>query len=105
MEILYPSKEEFKNLVRGEELVVADFFATWCGPCKMYAPTLEQLAEKYNTGIKIVKIDIDKNEDLAVEYNIQAVPTTVLLKNEKVIESKSGVISLEELQKLVDKNI
>lgn len=104
MEILHPNKDEFKNLIKGEELVVVDFFATWCGPCEMYAPALEELAKKYNSSIKIAKIDIEQNEDLAVEYNIQAVPTTVLFRQNQVIESKTGVMSLEELQKMVDNN-
>lgn len=103
MEILHPNKEEFKNLIKGEELVVVDFFATWCGPCKMYAPILEEFA-KNNTNVKIAKIDIDENEDLSMEYNIQAVPTTVLFKKEHVMETKTGVISLEELENMIEKN-
>ncbi|XP_060533926.1 thioredoxin-2 [Cylas formicarius] len=73
----------------GSQLVVIDFFATWCGPCRVIAPKLEELANEY-TNILILKVDVDECEELAMEYNISSMPTFVFIKNKTVIQTFSG---------------
>ncbi|XP_066591169.1 thioredoxin-2-like [Prorops nasuta] len=82
-------KNELKNA--GDKLVVIDFFATWCGPCKMIAPKLEELAKtKDMENVVFLKVDVDECEDVAAEYNIASMPTFVFIKEGKVLESFSG---------------
>ena len=104
MAILHPNQNEFEELVKGNQLVVVDFFATWCGPCKIFGPILEETATNYDESVKFAKIDIDENDQLAVEYDIQAVPTIVFLKNGAELERATGVISKEDLKKIIEKN-
>ncbi|XP_030749055.1 thioredoxin-2 [Sitophilus oryzae] len=73
----------------GDQLVVIDFFATWCGPCRIISPKLEELATEY-TNVHILKVDVDECEDLAMEYNISSMPTFVFIKNQNVIFTFSG---------------
>lgn len=83
----------------GDKLVVIDFFATWCGPCKMIAPKLEAFADNMPDDLVVLKVDVDECEDLAQEYNISSMPTFVFVKNSAKIEQFSGanVASLEAL--------
>ncbi|KAK9874316.1 hypothetical protein WA026_002668 [Henosepilachna vigintioctopunctata] len=83
----------------GDQLVVIDFFATWCGPCRMIAPQVEELAAEHKNVI-ILKVDIDECEDLAMEYNISSMPTFVFIKRKEVITSFSGA-NFAKLQSLV----
>ncbi|XP_067012450.1 thioredoxin-2-like [Anabrus simplex] len=73
----------------GDHLVVVDFYATWCGPCKMIAPKFDELADEYPE-VTFLKVDVDECEDLAVEYEISAMPTFVFIRNKKKLESFSG---------------
>ncbi|XP_050315069.1 thioredoxin-2 [Anthonomus grandis grandis] len=73
----------------GDQLVVIDFFATWCGPCRMISPKLEELAKEYSN-VHILKIDVDECEELAMEYKISSMPTFVFIKNKQVIMTFSG---------------
>lgn len=82
------SKEELEKLI-SEGDVLLDFFATWCGPCKMLAPVLEQL-DKEGVPFQIVKVDTDEVPDLAMEYNVQAIPTLIFFSNGKVINRTMG---------------
>ena len=72
---------EFNDLINQNKPILVDFFATWCGPCKMQSPILEQVKASVGDGANIIKIDIDKNEDLAMRYNVRSVPTLILFKN------------------------
>lgn len=74
----------------GDKLVVIDFKATWCGPCKMIGPKLDELAEELADSIVVLKVDVDECEDIAGEYNVNSMPTFVFLKNSKKIEEFSG---------------
>ena len=78
-----------------------DFFATWCGPCKMQTPILEELAKKMGDSVEIRKIDVDKDMDLAGKYGIRVVPTLILEKDGKVVQSLEGVTDLSTLEKLL----
>ena len=81
--------------------VLVDFFAEWCAPCKMLAPILEKLAEELAGKANIVKIDIDKDIDLATKYGITAVPTLIVFKNGEVINTTTGLQPLESLKSLI----
>ncbi|XP_053693574.1 thioredoxin-2-like [Sabethes cyaneus] len=74
----------------GDKLVVVDFFATWCGPCKVIAPKLEEFQNKYADKIVVIKVDVDECEDLAAKYSISSMPTFLFIKDKSVLESFSG---------------
>ncbi|MEG1915590.1 MAG: thioredoxin [Muribaculaceae bacterium] len=82
---------------------MVDFFATWCGPCKMMHPILEELKGKIGDKATIIKIDVDQNQDVAAEYMIQSVPTLMIFKNGKQEWRQSGVVSAAELEVLLGK--
>ena len=77
--------ENFNDIIKSDALTLVDFFATWCGPCKMMHPVLEQLKEDLGDSIRIIKLDVDKNEELAMQHRIQSVPTLMLFRNGEVI--------------------
>lgn len=81
--------------------VLYDFFATWCGPCRMQTPILEELAKKMGTDIEIKKIDVDVHMDLAEKYGIRVVPTLIIEKDGKVVRSMEGVTDAATLEKLL----
>ena len=89
--------EKFNEMINGEQLTLVDFFATWCGPCKMMHPILEQLKEKMGDDIRILKVDVDKNEALSMQYRIQSVPTFMLFKKGEMLWRQSGAMSLNDL--------
>ena len=86
-----------KNIQNGN-LTLVDFYATWCGPCKMMHPILEQLKADLGDGIKIVKVDIDKNENMSIRYHIRSVPTLILFKHGAMVWRQSGAIGLNDLK-------
>ena len=90
------SSEEFNNLVEHVEgIAVVDFFATWCGPCRMLTPVLEEVSEE--TDAKIYKVDIDKSEDLSRKFGIMVVPTMIIFKDGKEQEKFSGYMQKEDI--------
>ena len=95
--------DEFEKKLRENNLVMVDFFATWCGPCQMFSPVVEQVAKKYENKLTVIKIDIDENSDIAEKYSIQSVPTSILFKNSEIVERVSGMLSLGQCSDLIDK--
>ena len=93
--------ENFSDIIKSDKLTLVDFFATWCGPCKMMHPVLEQLKDEMCDSIRIIKLDVDKNEVLSAQYNIQSVPTLMLFKNGEIVWRQSGAKSLNELKSLI----
>ena len=93
--------EKFNEMINGEQLTLVDFFATWCGPCKMMHPILEQLKEKMGDDIRILKVDVDKNEALSMQYRIQSVPTLMLFKKGELLWRQSGAMSLNDLMQKI----
>ena len=96
---------KFQDIIAGDTPVLVDFFAEWCGPCKMIKPVLEELKKKMGNKIIILKIDIDKNISLSSEYRIQSVHTIVLWKQGEIIWRQSGALSLNELEQVLSSYI
>lgn len=96
--------ETFEELIHSGKPVLVDFFATWCGPCKTMHPVLESLKAQVGDAARIVKIDVDQKQALAMQYGIQAVPTFILFKNGAPVWRHSGVISGMELKALLLNN-
>lgn len=93
--------ENFEDIIKSDKPVLIDFFATWCGPCKMMHPILDELHEKIGDKARIIKIDIDKNEQLAAIYNVRSVPTLMVFKDGKLQWRESGVQQAEKLEQIL----
>jgi thioredoxin 1 len=92
----------FYDIINVEKPVLVDFYATWCGPCKMLAPVLKQVKEVFGDKIKIIKIDTDKNQDLATKYQVRGVPTMILFQNGKQLWRQSGLLTKEEIMEVIN---
>ncbi len=95
--------EQFKDVINGEGLVLVDFFATWCGPCKTMYPVLEDVKKTLGDNIRIVKIDVDRQSSRAAQYGIQSVPTLMLFRGGKQLCRQSGYIPSKELLSAVSR--
>lgn len=94
-------KSSFSKIINSETPVLVDFFADWCGPCKMLAPILKEVKEDLGDAIRIVKIDVDKNQPLASKYQVRGVPTMLLFKNGNQVWRQSGVIQKNDIIKVI----
>lgn len=92
---------DFNALIRSEKPVLVDFFATWCGPCQALAPVLKQVKDQLGDQIKIVKIDVDKNQNIASQWQVRGVPTMILYQNGKQLWRQSGVLSKEQILNVI----
>lgn len=90
-------KGNFQKIISGEKPVLIDFYATWCGPCKTQMPILEQLYNEVSDRVRIIKIDVDKNQSIAQQYQVRGVPTLMLFKKGKMVWRTSGVQSKQQL--------
>lgn len=94
----------FQEMIAQDRPVLVDFFAEWCGPCKMMAPVLDQLKERVGDRASIIKIDVDKNPELAASLAIRGVPTLIIFSKGEVRWRQSGVFPAEELERLIKEN-
>lgn len=97
--VLYPNKQEFDELIKNEKVLV-DFFATWCGPCKMIGPNIEKLAEE-NADATVIKIDVDKHLEIAAVYGVQTIPTLIAFKKGQIVNQKIGFIPYPEILAMI----
>ncbi|MEO1518341.1 MAG: thioredoxin [Bacteroidota bacterium] len=94
-------KQSFHDIINGEQPVLIDFFAEWCGPCKAMAPVLKEVAGKWNEQVRVIKIDIDKNQLLSSRLQIRGVPTFVLYQKGKVAWRASGMQTAHQLEQAI----
>ncbi len=104
METTSQKPKTFKDIIKGEKPVLVDFFAEWCGPCKMMAPILHEVKNELGDKAIILKIDVDKNPDAAASFQIQGVPTLILFKGCKVVWRQSGVVNKQQLLRIINSN-
>ena len=98
-------KSSFNTIINSEKPVLVDFFAHWCGPCKMLSPILKQVKEELGDAVKLIKIDVDKNQPLAAQYQVRGVPTMLLFKNGKQVWRQSGVLQKNDIINVIKPHI
>lgn len=104
-EILHLDTKQFDEVINKEKLVLVDFWAGWCAPCRMLAPVIEKIAEQYDGKLVVGKVDIDEQQELAIRYGIQSIPTVILFKDGKVAAKEIGVKPLKSFTTLLDNEI
>ena len=101
MEVLKVTSENFEEeVLKSDKTVLIDFYADWCGPCKMFSPIIESVANE-NEDIKVVKIDVDNAQDIAMKYQVMSIPTTVIIKNGQEVNRAVGMMSKSDLVEMV----
>ncbi|MBR2891569.1 MAG: thioredoxin [Bacilli bacterium] len=103
MEIV--NKERFEELLKTNKLLLVDFYADWCGPCKMVAPVLEKFKEEANEKIEVVKINVDNEESLVWQFGIQSIPTLLFFKDGKPFRQEIGYRTLQQLHQILEEAI
>ena len=98
-------KGNFDKIINGDKPVLIDFHAEWCGPCKSLTPIIRDLANEINGKVRIIKIDVDKNQRIAQIWNVRGVPTLVLFKNGKIVWRQSGVQTKQFLLNIINQNL
>ncbi|PRY42999.1 thioredoxin [Spirosoma oryzae] len=93
--------ESFSDIIKGDKPVLVDFYADWCGPCKQQAPILKQLTDRAGDKVRVVKINVDKAQKAANQYQIRSIPTMIMFKGGKIVWRQSGVQPLQTLEGLV----
>lgn len=96
------TSENFESLKSGNLPLVVDFWATWCGPCRMVAPIISEMAEKYDGKLVVGKCDVEECEDLAMEFNIRNIPTVLFFKNGEVVDKVVGAVSKAKFEEKFD---
>ena len=98
MSVLKITSENFnEEVLNSKGKVLIDFYADWCGPCKMMSPIIDQIAEETNEDVKVGKINVDDNQDLAMKYNVMSIPTIMVIKNGQVLKTFVGVRDKKEI--------
>ena len=97
-------RSNFNIIISSSTPVLVDFYADWCGPCKMLAPILKEVKDELGSDIRIVKIDVDKNQKLASKYQVRGVPTMILFKNGEQLWRQSGVLQKRDIIKAINTN-
>lgn len=104
MAVLTLTQENFEaEVVNSNDIVLVDFWATWCGPCKMFAPVMEEIAGDELPGVKVGKVDVDQQPDLAGQFKVMSIPTLILFKDGKPATTSVGVKSKKEVMEMIEK--
>ena len=104
--IVYLTDDTFEQeVIKSDSPVLVDYWAEWCGPCKMIAPILDEIAESYEGKVKVAKLNIDENNDTPPKYGIRGIPTLMLFKDGNVEATKVGAVSKSQLMAFIDSNI
>ena len=99
------NKEKFDELLKGDKPVVCDFFATWCGPCKMLAPVMEEVSKDFEDKAVFVKVDVDENMELSARYGIMSIPLVVIFKDGEIKAKSLGYTSKSETREFLENNL
>lgn len=105
MAIKHLKTSEFDEIMDAAPLAMVDFWASWCGPCKMLSPTVEALAEQYEGKALVCKVNVDEEPDLARRFGVMSIPTVVFLKNGREFDRKVGLMPAEAFTQVLDKNL
>ena len=102
MEILLNNDNFNKEVLESDKLVLVDFWATWCGPCQMIAPVVEQIAKEYSDKLKVGKVNVDDNQELAIKYGVMSIPTLMFFKAGNLVNTVVGFHSKTELEEIIN---
>ena len=105
MALVHATADTFEALIRENKIVLVDFFATWCGPCRMIAPLIEQVAEEYDGKAVVAKVDIDEEQELATQYGIESIPTVILFKDGEPINVEVSAHQKDFYANLIDMHL
>ncbi|MFN0169569.1 MAG: thioredoxin [Bryobacteraceae bacterium] len=94
-----------QDVLNSQEPVLVDFWAEWCGPCRMMSPTIDAIAQEYDGRVKVGKLNVDHNGQTAMRYNIRGIPTLLLFKGGKVVDQRVGAMGKSDVQKMLDAHI
>lgn len=102
MEVKLSNENFNKEVLNSEKPVLVDFWATWCGPCKMIAPIISEISEEFNNKVKVGKVNVDEEKELAIKYEISSIPTLVIFKNGKISKTLIGFRPKEEIKEVLN---
>ena len=105
MAVLHLNEDSFFKLVESGQPVLVDFWADWCGPCKMLAPVIEELAAQYDGKVTVGKVDVDASQDLAVRYGVMNIPTVVLFVKGNEVDRLVGLMDKKQVELMIDAHI
>lgn len=99
MEVKFTDENFEAEVLKAEGMVLVDFYADWCGPCKMMAPVIEQIAEEYTGKAKVGKLNVDENPDIAGKYQVMSIPTLLFFRNGQLVDTVVGAVSKSEIER------
>lgn len=104
MAVVTFTQENFtEEVLQSSDIVIVDFWATWCGPCKMFSPIIDEIADESHPGLKVGKVNVDEQPDLAGQYRVMSIPTLLVFKGGKVVKTSVGVQSKKAVLEMVEK--